>query len=104
MTRVARRLQHAEGLCYHAFSRGHNRQTIFHDDADRAAFVERIATAKKRFRFRLHHWCLMGNHYHLVLRVRDSRSPGWDWPIPAAAMAAMAPHPTPGCCARLPAP
>ena len=72
MTRLARRMQYSEGLCYHVFSRGHNRQTVFHDDEDRAAFVERLACVKKRFKFALHHWCLMGNHYHLVLRVREA--------------------------------
>jgi putative transposase len=71
MTRLARRLQHSEGLCYHVFSRGHNRQTIFHDDDDRGAFIEKLAGVRKRFQFALHHWCLMGNHYHLVLRVRE---------------------------------
>lgn len=70
MPRVPRRLQHADGLCYHVMSRGHNRETIFRDDADRLAFLARLANVKRRFDFRLLHYCLMDNHVHLILRPR----------------------------------
>jgi putative transposase len=69
MPRVPRRDQHAEGLTYHVFSRGHNRQTIFHDDEDCSAFLRCLGRVKKRFPFELYHYSVMGNHYHLVLRT-----------------------------------
>jgi REP-associated tyrosine transposase len=72
MPRLPRREQHAEGLCYHVFSRGHNRQTVFQDDDDRRAFLACLGRVKQRFDFRLYHYCLMSNHYHLVLRTGDA--------------------------------
>jgi putative transposase len=49
--------------------RGHNRQAVFLDDEDRAAFLALVRRYRDRFRFRLFHYCLMTNHFHLLLQL-----------------------------------
>ena len=60
------RIQFA-GACYHLTSRGDRREAIFADDADRAIFLTVLQQGLQRFHARLLAYCLMGNHYHLVL-------------------------------------
>lgn len=62
------RLQ-AEGCFYHITSRGNGRQAIYWSDKDRSKFLEYLVTAKERFQFYLHAYCLMNNHYHLFLET-----------------------------------
>ena len=58
------------GALYHATSRGDRREDIFFDDTDRAALHDVMAQGMARFDAQVLAYCLMGNHYHLVLRTR----------------------------------
>ena len=57
-----------EGLVYHAINRGNNRARVFADDDDHRAFLHSLAQTKLRYLFRLYGYCLMSNHFHLLLR------------------------------------
>jgi REP element-mobilizing transposase RayT len=57
------------GACYHITSRGNARQAIFRDDADREILLRILGEAVKRFGWELHAYCLMGNHYHLLVQT-----------------------------------
>jgi len=59
------------GAVYHITSRGNARQEIFFDDGDRIGFLEVLAQAIDRFNWHCHGYCLMGNHYHLLLETVD---------------------------------
>jgi putative transposase len=59
----------ARGGFYHVTSRGNDGCEIVVDDEDRADFVRLLARIAVRFRIRIHAWCLMTNHYHLVLET-----------------------------------
>jgi putative transposase len=59
-----------EGLIYHVINRGNNRQIVFHKDADFAAFLDALGDLKQRKPFDLYGYCLMSNHFHLLLRPR----------------------------------
>ena len=61
------RLQ-SECDCYHIYSRGSGRQIIFEDDEDRCAFLDALAKALTKADAELFAFCLMGTHYHLVVR------------------------------------
>src|SRR6516164_553086 len=74
MPRAARRSLWAPAACYHVLNRGHARETIFHDDADRSYFLHLLARYRDRFGFRLYHYCLMSNHFHLLLQLPEARS------------------------------
>jgi hypothetical protein len=72
-----------EEACYHLMDRGHNREMIFVDDEDRRAFLNLVQRYQQRFGFRIYHYCLMSNHFHLLVHlthVLPSRAVAW---IPA---------------------
>ncbi len=56
---------------YHITSRGNARQDIFVDDEDRAAFLDVLAKTLDRFNWLCHAFCLMSNHYHLLIETVD---------------------------------
>jgi putative transposase len=60
------RVTRADG-CYHVINRGNGRANVFHKDADFAAFTRILSLACERHSMRLLAWCLMHNHFHLVL-------------------------------------
>lgn len=57
------------GAVYHVASRGNARQRVFLDDEDREAFLEAVAAGVSRYGFVIHAYCLMDNHYHLVIET-----------------------------------
>ena len=59
------------GALYHVTARGNARQDIFQDDDDRAAFLGIMCKATKRFNWLVHAYCLMGNHYHVLIETPD---------------------------------
>lgn len=65
MPRLPRRLQ--QGECHHVVNRGNLRATLFLDHADYEAFVGLLATAVARFPLPLLGYCVMPNHWHLVV-------------------------------------
>lgn len=58
-----------EGALYHVTSRGDRREPIYEDDEDRRAWLEVLAKALERFEASVYAYCLMGNHYHVVLQT-----------------------------------
>jgi putative transposase len=60
------------GGLYHVTSRGDRREAIVEDDADRRAWTQVLADTCQRFNWRLHAWCLMDNHYHLLVETPDA--------------------------------
>lgn len=59
------------GALYHLTSRGDRREPIFEDDDDRLTFLRTVAEVVKRFNWRCQAYCLMTNHYHLVVETPD---------------------------------
>ncbi|MFO1250403.1 MAG: transposase [Inhella sp.] len=59
------------GAVYHVTSRGDRREAIYAADEDRTLFLDVLAQATERFHAKVLAYCLMGNHYHLVLQTRD---------------------------------
>ena len=55
------------GAIYHMLNRANRRATIFHKDADYEAFEQIIAEALDRVQLKLFAFCLMPNHWHLVV-------------------------------------
>ena len=64
------RLEYA-GATYHVTSPGDRREAIYDDDLDRTRWLEIIAQVCDRFNWRIHAYCLMDNHYHLVIETVD---------------------------------
>ena len=60
------------GALYHVTSRGDRREPIFEDDEDRLRFLTVLAEVVERFNWLGHGYCLMTNHYHLVVETPDA--------------------------------
>ncbi len=59
------------GALYHVTSRGDRREPIFEDDEDRLKFLNILEEVVGRFNWVCHAYCLMTNHYHLVVETPD---------------------------------
>jgi putative transposase len=57
------------GAFYHVTSRGNEQKDIFKSRRDREKFLEYLASATERYRAAVHAYCLMSNHYHLLLET-----------------------------------
>ena len=69
-----------EGALYHVTARGNERRAIFRSDADRNLFLEALGQCAGEFGALVHAFCLMPNHYHLVLetpKANLSQTIGW---------------------------
>jgi putative transposase len=57
------------GALYHVTSRGDGREDIFRDDRDRRMLLGVLAHVIERMHWQCHAYCLMGNHYHLLIET-----------------------------------
>ena len=58
-----------EGAWYHVMNRGAGRKMIFTRNEHRHLFLSLLEEATRMFGIEVHAYCLMGNHYHLLLRT-----------------------------------
>lgn len=58
-----------EGAWYHIMNRGTDKQPIFYNDSQRKMFLKMLAETCKKHHIEVHAYCLMGNHYHLMIRT-----------------------------------
>ncbi len=61
------------GAVYHVMARGHERSAVFREDDDRRRFLSLLGFIAGDERWELHGYCLMGNHYHLLLETPEGR-------------------------------
>ena len=59
------------GAFYHITARGDRQEDIFVTDADRIAFLDILKQIVERFNWSVHAYCLMDNHYHLLVETPD---------------------------------
>ncbi len=64
------RIEFADAF-YHVTARGDRREPIFDDDADHQMFLSVLEQVITRFNWVCYAWCLMDNHYHLLIRTPD---------------------------------
>jgi hypothetical protein len=60
------------GAMYHVMSRGDRREDIFLNDVDRQNLIKTLAEACKKTGWQVHAYCLMRNHYHVVLETPEA--------------------------------
>lgn len=60
------------GAIYHVTARGVNRRALFSDERDRQRFLQLFARETERQLWRCHAFCLMTNHYHILLETRGA--------------------------------
>jgi REP element-mobilizing transposase RayT len=57
------------GAIYHLINRGDRREPIFKDKKDRRSFLATLEEACQKTGWQVHAWCLMSNHFHLVVET-----------------------------------
>lgn len=60
------------GAFYHVISRGNNQENIFKSNRDREKFLDYLDKAAERFSIIIHSYCLMSNHYHLLVQTPEA--------------------------------
>jgi len=59
------------GAVYHITSRGNEKKPVFKSDQDRINFLNTLQHVNKRYNWICHAYCLMDNHYHLLIETPD---------------------------------
>ena len=73
------RIEYA-GAIYHLMNRGDHREEIVRDDKDRERFLVTLGQACEKTGWQVHAYCLMSNHFHLVLETpRPNLKSGMHW-------------------------
>jgi REP element-mobilizing transposase RayT len=68
------------GAIYHVMNRGDRREAIYEEDEDRGLFLETLGEVCQKTDWQVHAWCLMGNHFHLVMETpRPYLVSGMQW-------------------------
>lgn len=63
---------HFPGALYHVILRGNTQQDVFFEDCDRYRFFLLLQEGSEKFGYRIHAYCLMTNHIHLVVQVGET--------------------------------
>ncbi len=72
MPRISRGL--TKGFYYHVLNRANDKKTVFHGAYDYNSFIDLMLEAKKRHPMKLIAYCLMPNHFHMVLAPIEEKS------------------------------
>lgn len=56
---------------YHVINRGVEQRVVFYDKDDFECFIKLLTKGCEKFNIVLHNYCLMSNHYHLLIEIQD---------------------------------
>jgi len=85
------------GAIHHVMSRGDRREDIYHDDVDRQDFLKTLAEACQKTDWQVHAYCLMSNHFHVVLETPNANLvEGMHWLLSTYTIRLNRRHETPG--------
>lgn len=62
-----------ENGCYHIITRGNQKQNVFLEKSDFEKYLFNLIKYKTRYKFKLYSFCLMPNHVHLIVEVKNPK-------------------------------
>ena len=85
------------GAIHHVMSRGDRRENIYDDEVDRQDFLKTLAEACQKTDWQVHAYCLMSNHFHVVLETPNANLvEGMHWLLSTYTIRLNRRHETPG--------
>jgi len=69
--------QVSESGFYHVVTKGDGAQIVFESERDRSRYLQTLSDARADFEVRVHAYCLMSNHVHLLVQDRESNLSGF---------------------------
>ncbi len=61
-----------DGAIYHVFNRGNDRRNLFSEPEDYHCFLNYLRNSASTLSIELYHYCLMPNHFHLLLKIQKT--------------------------------
>lgn len=61
-------------VCYHIIQRGNQKQNIFLEEEDFKKYLQLLLHYKTKYKFKLYAYCLMPNHIHLIIEVKEENN------------------------------
>ncbi len=58
-------------ICYHIIQRGNQKQNVFRENVDFERYLQILLHYKKKYNFKLYAYCIMPNHIHLIVEVKE---------------------------------
>ncbi len=69
MAKIKNKYLYTKNSFYHIYNRGNDKNLIFYEVADYKRFINRLLRYKKDYDLELYAYCLMPNHFHLLIRL-----------------------------------
>jgi putative transposase len=87
-----------EGARYHVSARANNKLMVLDQAEVKELFVEIVSRAREKYRFSIDNFCIMGNHFHFIIKPheKESLSRIMQWILSVFAMAYNRLHGTSG--------
>ena len=63
--------QYSKTNIYHVMYKGIDNEDIFYNDNDKSLFLKNLIEGKNEFQYKIYAYCLMSNHIHIVLEIKD---------------------------------
>jgi putative transposase len=63
-----------DGARYHVTARANNKQMVMEADAMKELFIGVVSRARKKYAFSIDNFCIMGNHFHFIIKPHDGES------------------------------
>jgi REP element-mobilizing transposase RayT len=63
-----------DGASYHVISRANRKEMILNPDEVKEEFLQVLRRAQKKYKFVIKNFCIMGNHYHLIIKPLGKES------------------------------
>ncbi|MGN7407947.1 transposase [Sporosarcina sp. SAFN-010] len=74
IARAIRRRDWRPNVYFHVIMRGNNRANVYNDEQDKYHLMRFIGEAHQRFKFTMVAFCIMSNHFHLLIRSEEELS------------------------------
>ena len=63
-----------DGARYHVIARANRKEMILDSGVMKGLFLETVARAKQKYKFRVENFCIMGNHFHMIVQPLHGES------------------------------